>query len=674
MVSKYAAGFLAVILILALGCANPQSAVTKSSDKAITAFSLSNPSVVGKVDEASHTVAVTVPFGTMVTALTPSITHAGTSLSPASGAAQDFSRPVTYTVTAADGSTQGYVVTVTVASNTAKAITGFTFSNPAATGTVDETAHTVAVTVPFGTSVTALVPGITHTGASLSPASGTPQDFTNSVTYTVTAADGSTRGYVVTVTVASNTAKAITGFTFSNPVATGTVDETAHTVAVTVPFGTSVTALVPTVTHTGASLSPASGAAQNFTSPVTYTVTAANGSTQAYTVAVTVAASTNANLSALSVSSGTLSPSFAPGTTTYTLTVANSVTSLTVTGTKADANASVTGPVTLSNLVVGVAQTATITVTAPSGTTKSYTVAATRQAAGSSWRVGALPSYTNWTSVTYGGGLFAAVANGGTDAATSPDGITWTARTLPTSSPWTSVTFGAGVFVAVASGGTDAATSPDGIHWTARTLPSAAAWQSVTYGGGLFVVVANGGNTAATSTDGTNWTARTLPTNAEWTSVTFGNGLLVAVSSGGTAGATSSDGASWTARTLPSPDYPGNPPFGWNSVAYGNGLFVTVPMSTLNGTGTKVATSSDGVTWTKRNSVNDNGFWSAVAYGSGTFVSVSRYSTDAMTSTDGISWTTVHTLPSAGFYWSSLAYGNGAFVAVSTDGVSAVSP
>ncbi|HNX76020.1 MAG TPA: hypothetical protein PLM07_05825, partial [Candidatus Rifleibacterium sp.] len=60
--------------------------------------------------------------------------------------------------------------------------------------------------------------------------------------------------------------------------------------ALTVPFGTSVTALTPTITHTGASIAPASEVAQNFTSPVTYTVTAADNSTQAYTVTVTKAA------------------------------------------------------------------------------------------------------------------------------------------------------------------------------------------------------------------------------------------------------------------------------------------------------------------------------------------------------------------------------------------------
>ena len=227
----------------------------------------------------------------LVAALTPTITITGASVSLSSDVANNFSSPVVYTVTAADASTQPYTVTVTVAASPAKAITAFSFASPAATGVIDETLHTIAVTVPYGTVVTALTPTITFTGASVSLASGLTTDFTSPVVYTVTAADSSTQAYVVTVTVAPPPSfpKAITAFAFSSPAASGVVNETLHTIAVTVPFGTDVTALAPTIAITGASVSPLSAAPQNFTSPVTYTVTAADASTQPYVVTVTVA-------------------------------------------------------------------------------------------------------------------------------------------------------------------------------------------------------------------------------------------------------------------------------------------------------------------------------------------------------------------------------------------------
>jgi hypothetical protein len=87
--------------------------------------------------------------------------------------------------------------------------------------------------------------------------------------------------------------KTINSFNFNGltPAVTGTVTESNHTIALTVPFLTNVTALVPTITITGASVSPNTGVAQNFTTSKTYTVTAADNSTQAYTVTVTMAAS-----------------------------------------------------------------------------------------------------------------------------------------------------------------------------------------------------------------------------------------------------------------------------------------------------------------------------------------------------------------------------------------------
>jgi hypothetical protein len=89
--------------------------------------------------------------------------------------------------------------------------------------------------------------------------------------------------------------------------------------------------------------------------------------------------SSSADLLALGVDSGSLSPAFSATTTEYSLLVENAVSSVTVTGIKADASATVSEPVTLSGLVAGVAQTATIRVTAPNGTVKAYTVAVTRK-------------------------------------------------------------------------------------------------------------------------------------------------------------------------------------------------------------------------------------------------------------------------------------------------------
>jgi hypothetical protein len=97
-----------------------------------------------------------------------------------------------------------YTVTVTAALNPAKAITVFNIISQSATGVINETAKTIAVTVPSGTPVTSLTTYITHTGASISPLSGVPQNFSSSVDYIVTAEDGSTETYTVTVSSVLN--------------------------------------------------------------------------------------------------------------------------------------------------------------------------------------------------------------------------------------------------------------------------------------------------------------------------------------------------------------------------------------------------------------------------------------------------------------------------------------
>ncbi|MBO0593397.1 PKD domain-containing protein, partial [Cellulophaga sp. E16_2] len=82
---------------------------------------------------------------------------------------------------------------------TEKEITSFILEG--VEGTISGT--DITIELPEGTDVTALVPIIIHTGASISPESETSQDFTNPVIYTVTAQDQTIQTYTVNVTVPS---------------------------------------------------------------------------------------------------------------------------------------------------------------------------------------------------------------------------------------------------------------------------------------------------------------------------------------------------------------------------------------------------------------------------------------------------------------------------------------
>ena len=90
------------------------------------------------------------------------------------------------------------------------------------------------------------------------------------------------------------------------------------------------------------------------------------------TINVSAPPSTNNNLNSLTVSAGSLSPGFSAGTTSYTVNVDNTVSSINIGATAADAKASVSGA-GQKNLNYG-SNTFSINVKAESGDTKTYTI------------------------------------------------------------------------------------------------------------------------------------------------------------------------------------------------------------------------------------------------------------------------------------------------------------
>ncbi|KAF5084684.1 Lamin Tail Domain protein [anaerobic digester metagenome] len=218
----------------------------------------------------------------------------------------DFSADVIYTVTAEDGTVKQWTVRVTksAAQSSEKAI--LTYSINEVDATIDANAYTVAVTLPYGTDLTALVatftvsPGASAKVADVAQVSGTTaNDFTAAVVYVVTAEDGSTQNWTVTVsTEAPLTGKDILTYTIAEVDAT--VNATDHSVTATLPYGTDVTALVATFTLSEeatakvADVEQVSGTTANdFTNPVVYTVTAQDGTTQDWTVTIALGAASS---------------------------------------------------------------------------------------------------------------------------------------------------------------------------------------------------------------------------------------------------------------------------------------------------------------------------------------------------------------------------------------------
>ncbi len=395
-----------------------------STDATLSGLTLSDVDF-GTFDSSTLTYTASVANGVSQTTVTPTVNDDGASYVIKLGGVKDTdgtvslsvgSNVITVEVTAEDDSTtKTYTVTVTRAEppSTDATLSGLTLSD-VDFGTFESATTSYTASVANGVTQTTVTPTVNDDGASyvIKLGGATDADGTvalsvgsNVITVEVTAEDeDTTRTYTVTVTRAEpetpeekSTDASLSALTLSG-VSFGTFDSTTTSYTATVANTVTQTTVSPTVNHDGASYVIKLGGTEDTDGTVslsvgnnviTVEVTAEDEeTTKTYTVTVTRSAppSTDATLSALTLS-GVSFGTFASGTTSYTASVANSVTQTTVTPTVNDSGASYVirrggvtdadGTVTLS---VG-SNVITVEVTAENGTTtRTYTVTVTRAA------------------------------------------------------------------------------------------------------------------------------------------------------------------------------------------------------------------------------------------------------------------------------------------------------
>ena len=297
-------------------------AVVLNNETDILTYSFGTPPQTGdaSINSSPHTIDIEVEAGTDISDLVATFTlsdgataKVGDVEQESGVTANDFSSPVTYTVTAEDGTTtQDWVVTVTkaVVLNDETDILTYSFGMPPQTGdaNINSTLHTIDIEVEAGIDVTDLVATFTLSDGATAKVGGVDQtsgttvnDFSSPVTYTITAEDGTTtQDWVVTVTkaVVLNNETDILTYSFGTPPQTGdaSINSSPHTIDIEVEAGTDVTNLVATFTLSDGATAKVgdvdqeSGVTANdFSSPVTYTVTAEDGTTtQDWVVTVTI--------------------------------------------------------------------------------------------------------------------------------------------------------------------------------------------------------------------------------------------------------------------------------------------------------------------------------------------------------------------------------------------------
>jgi hypothetical protein len=298
----------ALALACLAGCAPvPLPTAGVGEAPALTSFGFLSPPVSGTIAENDRTVTVEVPAGTGLSALVAVFTVSGERVlvggteQESGRTPNDFSGAVEYVVEGTDATRVTYVVRVTTLPSPGqeKAITDFSIVSPQVSAAIDEIGHSITGVVPHGTDRSSLVAeyvttGVTVTVDDTEQQSGvTINDFTEPLTYVVTAEDGSTRSYTVEMEEAPSGEKSITSFSIRAPGAAAVIDETQRIVRCRVADGTVRSSLVADFSTTGACVrvggvvQQSGVTANDFSNAVEYEVAAEDGSIALYTVRVT---------------------------------------------------------------------------------------------------------------------------------------------------------------------------------------------------------------------------------------------------------------------------------------------------------------------------------------------------------------------------------------------------
>jgi hypothetical protein len=243
----------------------------------------------------------------------------------------------------------------------------------------------------------------------------------------------------------------------------------------------------------------------------------------------------------------------------------------------------------------------------------------------------------SWQTASYGANRFVALssANVVPSEMISSNGVTWSTVTGPPGTPqqaghpvlngeWTGVTYGDGLFAAVSSVGT-VVTSPNGVNWTRIFWRPQDAFSSITFGDGRFIAVDAAKSNVLLSLDGQHWSlirqpltggVSAPPGGLHLGAVTYGNGNFVAFGTQTGAGyiATSVAGYVWTLHQIA-------PAQSIESATFGCGMIVAAGAST--GSTNSIISSSIGQQWTASNvATTTQSEWTAVSYGARSYVAV----------------------------------------------------
>lgn len=182
-------------------------------------------------------------------------------------------------------------------------------------------------------------------------------------------------------------------------------------------------------------------------------------------------------------------------------------------------------------------------------------------------------------------------------------------------------------------------------------------WKTIAYGNNKFVAT-NGWGYVAVSTDGITWTTYNSPSTLKC--ITFGNNMFLTIDERGYI-YVSDNGINWRQYGRLNPVVQNQT---WDYVAYGNGVFVAIGDGFVS-VGTP---SSNAITWSTPDEIlpDYHRYWGPIVYGLNRFIAIDGGGTYIATSTDGINWDS-DTVSSRGGDLTG-TFGNGAIILLSRRG------
>jgi hypothetical protein len=291
--------FFIFILICTISCKDDKiedGTASLNSDNLITSFEFKN--IDYEVTIKGDSIQIIFGAGVKLDSLAPIITVSGSAtITPKSMEAQDFTKPLKYTVTAQNGEQKEYKIFVFTTISNDKKITKFTINSfdPVLVGKIDQLWNTITLEFPDSTDISNLTPTIEISdNATVNPASGTKQNFNDTIKYIVTAQDETTNEYTVITKTAKSNANYITEFKFEQytPTLYGEIDNLENKIKVTIPWDFTIENsnfkkydMTPTIsTSPKSSIFPTSGYSISLSYNQTYRVTAENKDEKKYEV------------------------------------------------------------------------------------------------------------------------------------------------------------------------------------------------------------------------------------------------------------------------------------------------------------------------------------------------------------------------------------------------------